>query len=452
MACRRALRERQALRHQGLCAPFVALLDTLELTAVTMRARPEVAEKSKELATALKTRPGALPAWRTFRWTHWRQEVLKRHRETILEGDIDFQYKGNNLLELAVANMPAAEVEEVAATFLSGGADVNSPSKDGYTPLLSACSRGLAKVAHVLLQRGARRCHALPQGGTALEEALAFFKACEEYRAYEREEDLDLGRLCCHLRSLSIEAAQKKGLEPLASARLQLSQAAVALALLGPTGMALTQEQVLAESGLDHSLVDALGPQLWAGWPWAFLTFDLDIPEEAATPSVDFANARSRILSFKLSQEKKPSREGSRNRGPFEDYWSVYSDYICECPLCMPECYHVLRRCRAGADGQNLVFRKMRRPQAWLHQCFDEYNEDRKLRNRKWERRDGRRHRRVPVASFASRGASYSARMARRMPAAYRGHHVEQSLQGGRKKLRKFQLVQEQLRMDTCPL
>jgi len=400
--------------------------DTLDLTAVTMRHRPDVLQNSEDLAMALGSRNGF---YRVNRNIFWRHQALNKHRENILQGDIDFNYKGNNLLERAVTNLPPGDVEEFASVLMNGGADVNRSSRDGYTPLLSACSRGLAKVAQTLLQRGARRQEVGPRGSTALAEALAFFKACVEYRAYEREEDLDLGRLCCGLRSDSIEMARRQGLPELTLARLRLSAAATEKALLGSAGVTLTQEEILAKSGLDKSFAEGLGPDLWAGWPYAFLSFGLEIPTRAKTASQDFTNARSRILSFKLSQEKKEKPEPPCMPGL--DYCDVESNmsymkdyYVCDCPFCCPELY--------------IGFEQ------WAHEI--------KTRNRKWEKtRDGRRFRRVPVANGV-RGHSYSARMARRMPSAYRGYHVAETLRGGHKKLRKFQLVQEQLRMDTCPL
>jgi len=396
--------------------------DTLDLTAVTMRHRPDVLRNSEDLAMALGSRNGF---YRLNRNIFWRHQALSKHRENILQGDIDFNYKGNNLLERAVANLPPGDVEDFASVLMNGGADVNHSSRDGYTPLLSACSRGLAKVARVLLQRGARRHETGPRGSTALEEALAFFRACVDCRAYEREEDLDLGRLCCSLRSDSIEMARRQGLPELTSARLRLSEAATEKALLGNTSVTLTQEETLAKSGLDKSFAEGLGPELWEGWPYAFLTFGLDIPTSAKTASRDFTNARSRILSFKLGQENEKKRDAPCVRG-FDDSDVESQDcYICECSICCPE----------------------------LYIGFGEWAEEVKTRNRKWDMktRDGRRSRRVPVANGV-RGHSYSARMARRMPSAYRGYHVAETLRGGHKKLRKFQLVQEQLRMDTCPL
>ncbi|CAE7656372.1 mtpn [Symbiodinium microadriaticum] len=424
-----------------------------------MRHRPDVLRNSEDLAMALGSRNGF---YRLNRNIFWRHQALSKHRENILQGDIDFNYKGNNLLERAVANLPPGDVEDFASVLMNGGADVNHSSRDGYTPLLSACSRGLAKVARVLLQRGARRHETGPRGSTALEEALAFFRACVDCRAYEREEDLDLGRLCCSLRSDSIEMARRQGLPELTSARLRLSEAATEKALLGNTSVTLTQEETLAKSGLDKSFAEGLGPELWEGWPYAFLTFGLDIPTSAKTASRDFTNARSRILSFKLGQENEKKRDAPCVRG-FDDSdvesqelelkleklglvpprkhgvfdaagfalplpWQrriVQDCYICECSICCPE----------------------------LYIGFGEWAEEVKTRNRKWDMktRDGRRSRRVPVANGV-RGHSYSARMARRMPSAYRGYHVAETLRGGHKKLRKFQLVQEQLRMDTCPL
>ncbi|CAE7506926.1 mtpn [Symbiodinium sp. CCMP2456] len=353
---------------------------------------------SKALAKALKSR-------------YFIPYLLYMHRENILQGDIDFNYSGDNLLERAVTKVPPSDVEEFASLLMNGGADVNLPSRDGYTPLLSACSRGLSTVAEILLRRGARN-EAGPRGSTALAEALAFFQACVEQRAIERGEDLDLGRLCCSLRSDGIEMARRRGLPELTLARLRLSEAATEKALLGSAGVALRQEEILAKSGLDKSFAESLGPELWAGWPLAFLTFDLDIKTRGAKVTKDFANARSRILCFKLGQEnKKPD--------PHICSGACFDFDVCDLSSCHPYIDMV----------------------------------DIKTRNRKWDGPicEGRRFRRVPVAS-GIRGHSYSARMARRMPSAYRGHHVAETLRGGRPKLRKFQLVQEQLRMETCAL
>eukprot|EP00439_Symbiodinium_sp_Y106_P016602 s2090_g2.t1 len=350
--------------------------DTLDLTAVTMRHRPDVLQNSEDLAMALGSRKGA----------------LNKHRENILQGDIDFNYKGNNLLERAVTNLPPGDVEEFASVLMNGGADVNRSSRDGYTPLLSACSRGLAKVAQTLLQRGARRQEVGPRGSTALAEALAFFKACVEYRAYER-------RLCCGLRSDSIEMARRQGLPELTLARLRLSAAATEKALLGSAGVTLTQEEILAKSGLDKSFAEGLGPDLWAGWPYAFLSFGLEIPTRAKTASQDFTNARSRILSFKLSQEKKEKPEPPCMPGL--DYCDVESNmsymkdyYVCDCPFCCPELY--------------IGFEQ------WAHEI--------KTRNRKWMLSDRALRRRLATAGAS--GAS-------RWPTASVGTRTRQGWRAG---------------------
>mmetsp|Transcript_29876 Transcript_29876/g.55999 ORF Transcript_29876/g.55999 Transcript_29876/m.55999 type:complete len:469 (-) Transcript_29876:261-1667(-) len=398
--------------------------DHLDVTAVTLKVRWEVTERSRELSLALGKR---YDFYRMAGMVHFRHTALAKFRDDILEGDVQFDYQGNNLLELAVSNVSADQAPAVAKLFMDGGADLNGRSRDGYTPLLSACSRGLAKVADELVQRGARRTEILPGGDTALKCALRFFKACLEHKSMEREEDLELARFCCSLRSHEIELALKAGLTSLAAARLQLSDAATRLALLGPTGVVLRQEDVLRETGLPESLVAALGEQLWEGWPHAFLTFGLDVPARAESFEDDFTSARSRVLYYRASSYQPKCSKGMTRQLSYvsADSEEYFTEYLCDCPVCCPE----------------------------LNRDLSDFAEEVKSRNRKWQeaQHSDRGCKRVPIAG-RSRKASYSARLAKKMPAAYRGYHVEHAMHGGRKKLRKFQLVQEQLRMDTCPL
>ena len=134
-----------------------------------------------------------------------------------------FDYLGDNMLELLLNNWSSGAIERPMSLLLAGGACVNTPSNDGYTPLLTACSRGLGEEANLLLEHGASPRQHLPNGDDALISALKFFQACSEVNARSRQEDLHLGWTCCILRAAHIRSAT--GLLPLEEARLKLSQA-----------------------------------------------------------------------------------------------------------------------------------------------------------------------------------------------------------------------------------
>ena len=257
-------------------------------------------------------------------------------KEHILLGEVDFFYNGDNLLELAARSLPRSEAKEIGCLLLDGGSDVNGESSDGFTPLQTACCRGLVGLSELLLQRGANRFRASPTGEDALDCALGFLAACDLFGSQARQEDVDLAKLCCRLRNSRIERARSSGKLPsaLAKARLCLSQVATQLALLGGKFVKLSQEEVFEMSGLSKASVQSFGKQLWAGWPGAFLTFDTLISN---VPDIQesFAHARSRVLSSRLSQNEKNIFYPSSNHRRFcyhcDDYddvcWRDY-DYV----------------------------------------------------------------------------------------------------------------------------
>lgn len=63
-------------------------------------------------------------------------------------------YKGDNLLELLLNRWCPSEVVEPMALLLQGGANINKPSKDGHTPLQTACCRGFGQAGLQLLKQG----------------------------------------------------------------------------------------------------------------------------------------------------------------------------------------------------------------------------------------------------------------------------------------------------------
>ena len=239
-----------------------------------------------------------------FHMTYW------NYRTAILQGEVDFYFMGDNMLELAASNAPRHIAQMVGSWMLDGGSDVNGQSRDGFTPLLSACSRGLSTLATTLLQRGANRFKRSPTGQDPLDCALGFFGACVEFRSRENEDDVDLCRLCFRLRNSRIERARSLGQlpsSPVAEARLRLSQVATQLALLGGKFVKLSKEEVLALSGLDPEALEGSAEALWRGWPGAFLTFDHVISEDTAF-QVPFIKARTRVLAYRLSQNKGQPR------------------------------------------------------------------------------------------------------------------------------------------------
>ena len=185
---------------------------TLEVMALVVE-NPAVTERSQQLRQA-------------FRRKQLRGgDAINRHEEAILNGEVAFDFEGDNLMELLLSNWSPDLIERPLHMLLAGGASVNSRSNDGYTPLLTACSRGLGKAAKLLLQHGADPLQRLAHGDRddALSSALKFFQACCEVNSWSREDDLDLGRTCCLLRAANIQAAP--ALLPLEQARLKLSQA-----------------------------------------------------------------------------------------------------------------------------------------------------------------------------------------------------------------------------------
>ena len=283
----------------------------------------EVASRSSRLWTLLRNRIT--------------RDVLSRSslaqqavKERILLGEVDFFYNGDNLLELAARSLPRIDAKETGCLLLDGGADVNGKSSDGYTPLQTACCRGLVGLSELLLQRGANRFTASPSGEDALDCALGFLAACNRFGSQEREEDVDLAKLCCRLRNSRIERARSSGelVSSLVKARLCLSRVATQLALLGGKFVKLSQKEVFERSGLSEASVQSFQKHLWAGWPGAFLTFDTCISEEPKIQE-SFAHARSRVLAYRLSQNKTTTWTYKSPRGNRRFCWVWESDYLC---------------------------------------------------------------------------------------------------------------------------
>ncbi|CAK9091378.1 Uncharacterized protein SCF082_LOCUS43056, partial [Durusdinium trenchii] len=267
---------------------------------------------------------------------------------------------------------------------LSGGACVNTPSSDRFTPLLSACSRGFGQIAETLLQHGANP-ETRRDNDDALRCALEFFKACVDYSSRERMEDISLAQACCKLRAEKIR--RQTNLSPLAQARLRLSQVAIEQSLVSMVGFEVSKEKVLSRP----------------------------------TPEADHGRyGENRPEKRPLRMPKEAAALGSWQ----EDNWSV-TYYTCDCYACCSWLYDFY-----GALD----------PNPWLSTyevCKD--------RNQKWDvHRKRRGCRRVPVALSAKK-ASYSSRLARKMPAAFHGYHVQQALEGRHKKREKFQRVKQEL-------
>ncbi|CAK9091377.1 unnamed protein product, partial [Durusdinium trenchii] len=336
-------------------------------------------------------------------------------------GEVDFVFHGDNFLELAISNFPPFFVEEYVNLLLSGGACVNTPSSDRFTPLLSACSRGFGQIAETLLQHGANP-ETRRDNDDALRCALEFFKACVDYSSRERMEDISLAQACCKLRAEKIR--RQTNLSPLAQARLRLSQVAIEQSLVSMVGFEVSKEKVLQLSGLRTEEVEEFGSELWAGWPFAFLSFEVPLPQ-SSEPDTFFCYARERILTYHLCKERPQRPKEAAALGSWqEDNWSV-TYYTCDCYACCSWLYDFY-----GALD----------PNPWLSTyevCKD--------RNQKWDvHRKRRGCRRVPVALSAKK-ASYSSRLARKMPAAFHGYHVQQALEGRHKKREKFQRVKQEL-------
>lgn len=344
-------------------------------------------------------------------------------KERILLGEVDFFYNGDNLLELAARSLPRIDAKETGCLLLDGGADVNGKSSDGYTPLQTACCRGLVGLSELLLQRGANRFTASPSGEDALDCALGFLAACDRFGSQEREEDVDLAKLCCRLRNSRIERARSSGelVSSLAKARLCLSRVATQLALLGGKFVKLSQKEVFERSGLSEASVQSFQKHLWAGWPGAFLTFDTWISEEPKIQE-SFAHARSRVLAYRLSQNKNTTWTYKSPRGNRRFCWVWESDYLCF----------------------DWDYEDVERGECFL--TIGDYSQ-RKMQNRKWEtaKANTRSCRRVAFEPSRRRD-SHSTRLARRMPRRdVQMARRKERLRGVRENLSKFQLVRDQL-------
>ena len=368
---------------------------SLELLAFVVEGA-EVLERSKKLHWNLRLR--------RFPFRHYHGVgLLDSHKDDILNGDVAFHFHGDSLLELLLRNCPQAEIAEPMSWMLAGGASVNQRSSDGSTPLLSACCRGLGKEGLVLLQHGAKPRDKLPDEDDALVSALKFFEACETVNARAREEDLDLGLLCCALRASNIgRAKDKKLLSQLEEARLTLSQAAIEVALVASPRIELSKSKILEKSGMDVGLAEALGEELWAGWPTAFFTFSDKIPQDPEDWDGFFSVARSRILSYHFGKDPQvPNHTISRRgRRVFHDSDDESAVYVCTCPYC-------------SSNGNPLETDS-------FVTCYEEY----KSQNQKWKtsKANAPRRRRAPYSS--TERVSRSSRMARRLPTSYKGFHV----------------------------
>ncbi|CAJ1446981.1 unnamed protein product [Effrenium voratum] len=321
------------------------------------------------------------------------------------------------MLELAVDMLGEEQATKAVEWMVQGGVGVNEPSGNGYTPLLTACSRGLPQVASSLRRHGAKD-EVVLQGQDALIAALKFFEACVKYKSRPRAEDLRLAQLCLQMRAEKI-AEVADGLLPRDRARLLLSQAATELALLSPTGAELSQAQVLARSGQ----TDQPEEDLFRGWPAAFLTFVVGKIPEVEVWDEGFVSARLRLLTHRVEEAAKPPTPAPRRRR----FHSNYSE--------------------AGSietDSYWYFFPERVVAESWLEQ-YDFH----KRQNRKWEtsKANGRSCRRAPVMS-RRRQVSYSARMARKMPAEHRRFHVEAAKHGASRG--KAGILRKELEMDLA--
>ncbi|CAE7464916.1 Ankrd53 [Symbiodinium sp. CCMP2592] len=390
----------------------------LEVLTVTVPLPSEVASRSASLWSLLRHR--------ITRDVLCRSPAMKpAAKERILLGEVDFFYNGDNLLEMAARSLPRSEAKDLGCLLLDGGADVNGQSLDGFTPLQTACCRGLVGLSELLLQRGANRFRASPTGEDALDCALGFLAACDRFGSQEREEDVDLAKLCCRLRNSRIERARSSGelQTALAKARLCLSRVATQLALLGGKFVKLSQEEVFEKSGLNKASVQSFGEHLWAGWPGAFLTFDTWI---SRVPDIQesFAHARSRVLSYRLSQNKQTiwTGCGSNRRDPYW-LWGDYGYYYYDE-------WGWVEGLERGDCGLS------------IGEYYQKKTQNRKRDTAKANTRSCRR-----VAFEPSRRYdSHSARLARRMPRRdVQMARRKERLRGGRRNLSKFQLVRDQI-------
>eukprot|EP00438_Fugacium_kawagutii_P001290 Skav221262 [mRNA] locus=scaffold174:76216:78015:- [translate_table: standard] len=395
--------------------------DSVEVTAVRM-ANPEVFARSQKLLTAFKYPGGTRNNAGVY---NRNMKLIEAQTPAIRKGEVDFNFQGENFLELVISNFPKFSVDKYVNLLLTSGASLNSPSRDCYTPLLTACARGFGQIAETLLKYGANP-DATYEGADALHSALKFFEACVNASSRERTEDLQLAKFCCHLRDLKIKRVLPT-LSPLGQARLKLSQLATKVAVLASPGFELSKAKVLERSGLSEKDAEDFGADLWAGWPLAFLTFELDL-KEGRDYDKYFVYARARVLVYHVHESlKKPTR----NEYPDDTSSEACSDssYHCDCSVCCPWMYE---SCREHYES--------------LASYYEAYKEQ----NRKWDtaKSNHRRSRRVPVA-LGSKRASYSSRLAKKMPAAYRGFHVARALgRKGGNLPSKFQLLKQEMDFD----
>ena len=95
---------------------------------------------------------------------------------------------------------------------------------------------------------------------------------------------MELAQLCCQLRAMKLQQLQ---LEPLEARRLELSQAALEVALLSEPNVLLSKASL---QGFEDS------EELWRGWPFAFLTFEIELKTGS------WARAESYSLQFQVSR------------------------------------------------------------------------------------------------------------------------------------------------------
>eukprot|EP00438_Fugacium_kawagutii_P028945 Skav223610 [mRNA] locus=scaffold1522:45044:46579:- [translate_table: standard] len=405
--------------------------DSVDVTAVRM-ANPEVFARSQKLLMAFKypfreqIRDGLYCYDRTDRYFdnagvyyyyyNRNMRLIEAQTPAIRKGEVDFNFQGENFLELVISNFPKFSVDKYVNLLLTSGASLNSPSRDCYTPLLTACARGFGQIAETLLKYGANP-DATYEGADALHSALKFFEACVNANSRERTEDLQLAKFCCKLRDLKIKRVLPT-LSPLGQARLKLSQLATKMAVLASPGFELSKAKVLERSELSEKDAEDFGADLWAGWPLAFLTFELDL-QEGRDYDKYFVYARARVLVYHVQVYH------TRNEYHLDDTSSEAcsdSSYHCDCPVCCP----------------------------WMYESLASFYEAYKEQNRKWDtaKSNHRRSRRVPVAMVSKR-ASYSSRLAKKMPAAYRGFHVDRALsRKGGNLPSKFQLLKQEMDFD----
>lgn len=176
-------------------------------------------------------------------------------------------------------------------------------------------------------------------------------------------------------------------MEPLVAARVALARVATEMVLLQPLGSkSITKEAVAQKSGIPQAALDAFGPELWAGWPMAFLTFSTPVVRPVGhLGHLDpyFVRARACLVASSVCQ-----LQGETLR--LYDWSQV--------PWTEPEATLELP----------------------LH-C--EY-EVRKGQNQKWKDSNTtkRRVRRVPWATAKGASSSHSSRLARRLPKC--GSHI----------------------------